>query len=386
MAVSAAALVVWAVVDVDTRRQFVTGPGLAKGALIAAIALGVVLTYRGSGVVNFANGALAMYVAYVYAVLRRDGDLFLPPLPNPLALVEGVVNLFRDDGDLLRLWRWPTAVSFGGPMGFWPAAIVSLLFCVLLGLALHLLIFRPLRNAPPLAKVVASIGLLLLLPAIVLRRFTSQPYTVPNLPFFEAGDQVNLPFDVRMSSEQFWIAVLVIIFTVALFVVFQLTRFGLATRAAAENEKGAVVLGFSPEFLAGANWVISTTITGLLGIFVASVQKTVDPATIPALIVPALTAALVGSFTSFGWTTFAGLRPRAAVPAHHVPRRHPRLVPAGRHGAVPRPVRRAAGGRHRRRAVPARPAPADPRGDRHGAAAVLADAAAVGGALRRSAP
>lgn len=298
-------LVVWAVIDRNTRAQFITGPGLAKGALIAAIALGVVLTYRGSGVVNFSNGALAMYIAYHYALLRRTGDLFLPPLPNPLALVEGIANQFRDPGHDLRLPRWPTTISFGGPMGFWPAVLLSLALCVVFGLLLHFLVFRPLRHGPPLAKVVASIGLFLLLPAIVLRRFTSQPYTVANLPFFKPGEQISLPLGIKMSKEQFLIAVLVIGFTVLLAVVFQLTRFGLATRAAAENEKGAIVLGFSPEFLAGANWVISTVITGLLGILAASVQKTVDPATIPALIVPALTAALVGSFTSFGWTTFA---------------------------------------------------------------------------------
>ena len=78
--------------DAEYRHNFLTGSGVAQGALIAAVALGVMLTYRGSGVVNFANGAIAMYVAYVYTVLRRDGDLFLPPLPNPLSLVEGVVH------------------------------------------------------------------------------------------------------------------------------------------------------------------------------------------------------------------------------------------------------------------------------------------------------
>ena len=70
----------------DLRDRFVSGDGIAQGALIAAIALGVVLTYLGSGVVNFANGTIAMYVAYVYAGLRAEGDLFVPPLPNPLAL------------------------------------------------------------------------------------------------------------------------------------------------------------------------------------------------------------------------------------------------------------------------------------------------------------
>ena len=307
VAVSAAVLVIWAIIDPQTRAQFLSGSGLASGALIAAIALGVVLTYRGSGVVNFANSAVAMYVAYVYAVLRKDGDLFLPPLPNPLAIIEGIVNHGRAKANWLDLPDWPTRINLGPNMQFWPALILSLLFAILLGLFLHAVIFRPLRNAPPLAKVVASVGVFLYLPAVIIRRFTIQPYTVKPLPLFKVGSQIHLGFGIKMAKEQFTIAVLVILFTVLLWIIFQKTRFGLATRAASENEKGAVVLGFSPEFLAGANWVISTLITGLLGVLAASVQKTVDPGVLPALIIPALTAALVGSFTSFGWTTFAAM-------------------------------------------------------------------------------
>jgi branched-chain amino acid transport system permease protein len=300
-------LVAWALIDPDTRSSFLTGAGLAQGALVAAIALGVVVTYRGSGVVNFANSAIAMYIAYVYAVLRRDGDLFLPPLPNPLAPIEGIINHFRDKADWIDLPNWPTKISFGPNMQFWPALFIALIVAVILGLILHFLIFRPLRNAPPLAKVVASIGLFLYLPAVIIRRFTVQPYAVESMPFFKNGKPIKLPFGISMTSEQIAITVLVIVLTVALYALFQLTRFGLATRAASENEKGAVVLGFSPEFLAGANWVLSTLITGLLGIFAATVLKTVDPSVIPALIIPGLTAALVGSFTSFGWTTFAAM-------------------------------------------------------------------------------
>ncbi len=302
----ALALIAWAIIDPQTRDKFLAGSGVAQGALIAAIGLGVVLTYRGSGVVNFANSAIAMYIAYVYAVLRREGDLFLPPLPNPLALVEGVVHWFQPREDWIDLPDWPTAISFGPNMQFWPALILSLLFAVLLGLIMHLLIFRPLRNAPPLAKVVASIGLFLYLQAVIIRRFTIQPYTVKSMPFFDPNDPpVDLPFGISMGKDELTIAIIVVLFTVLLWAVFQLTRFGLATRAASENEKGAVVLGFSPEFLAGANWVISTLITGLLGIFAVTIAGTVDPTVLPALIVPALTAALVGSFTSFGWTTVA---------------------------------------------------------------------------------
>ena len=166
-----------------------------------------------------------------------------------------------------------------------------------------MLIFRPLRNAPPLAKVVASVGLLLYLQAVVIRRFNTTPRAVKPLPYLKS-EQVNLGL-TKINQAQLFVALLVVVLAFALWFLFQRTRFGLATRAAAENEKGAVVLGFSPDFLAGANWVLSTLIAGMLGILVASVDSTIEPIVLPALIVPALTAALVGSFSSFGRTTLA---------------------------------------------------------------------------------
>ena len=91
--------------------------GLGSGALIAAIALGVVLTYKGAGVVNFSNGAVAIYAAYIFHGLRGafdngNGKLYLPPLPNPLAVVEGVWNSFvTRRSDWIDLPNWPTKVG-----------------------------------------------------------------------------------------------------------------------------------------------------------------------------------------------------------------------------------------------------------------------------------
>ena len=76
-------------VSAEHRRIFLSGAGVAQGALIAAIALGIVVTYRGSGVVNLANGAVAMFAAYIYAVLRSDGDLFLVDRLKELVVVSG---------------------------------------------------------------------------------------------------------------------------------------------------------------------------------------------------------------------------------------------------------------------------------------------------------
>lgn len=90
--VAFAFLLLLILVNQNLRANFLSGSGIASGALIVAVAIGIVLTYRGSGVVNFSNGAIAMYAAYVFAVLRSQGDLFLPPLPNPLSLIEAPVN------------------------------------------------------------------------------------------------------------------------------------------------------------------------------------------------------------------------------------------------------------------------------------------------------
>ena len=297
-----ALLVVQVLRTPDLRLHLVTGASLTQGALISAIALGVVLTYRGSGVVNFATGATAMYAAYVYTGLRTDGTLFLPPVPNPLALVEGGVHLLGGSSDF-HLPSVPTEISFGAPLTFPTALGLSLVFCVLMGLALHFLVFRPLRTAPPLAKVVASVGVLLLLQAIIVRRFGTAARAT--LLGHGTPKQVKLPFSVRMNTEQLLVIGIVIALTVMLSALFRFTRFGIATRAAAENEKGAMLLGFSPDFLAGNNWVLSTVISGLLGILVAGNQKSVDPVTITLLIVPALSVALVGGLTSFGITVAA---------------------------------------------------------------------------------
>ena len=274
-AVAGLVLVVEIVTDHDQLTAVFGGVG--TGALYAAIALGVVLTFKGSGVVNFANGATAMYVAYIYNDLRTRGEVFLPPLPNPLAPVEGILHAAGATG--VGLPDWPTALGSGTPMAAGPAMVVALLAAVVLGLVFHLVIFRPLRDAPPVAKAVASVGLFVLLPAIVTLRFTSQAQAVQ--PILQK-QPVKLPGRLVIPSDDLTLAIIVIVVTAALWAVFRFMRFGLATRAAAENEKGAMLIGFSPNRLAGANWVLATLLTGAFGILAASVNSFIDPSPSPS--------------------------------------------------------------------------------------------------------
>jgi branched-chain amino acid transport system permease protein len=292
--------------------------GLGTGALIAALAIGVVLTYKGSGVVNFHNGAVAIFVAYIFHGLRGrfdgptsapDGKLYLPPLPNPLALVEGLWNSFvTKKEDWIDLPNIPTKVDLDftdGRMPFVTAFIVALVYAAVLGLIFHFLIFKPLRAAPPLAKVVASIGIFLVTIQVITIRFTGtvQPVVEPKLPDGVIKMASN---DIVINQRQLVLAGLVLLAAAALVALFRFTRFGLATRAAAENEKGAVVLGFSPDFLAGSNWVLSTVLAGAFGILV-SPSVNLDNVVMPFLIIPTLGAALLGSFNSIFVTALAGL-------------------------------------------------------------------------------
>src|SRR5262245_37644453 len=119
--------------------------GLGNGGVFAALAIALVLTYRSSGVVNFATGTLALYTAYTYALLR-DGKF--------LMLVPGL----------------PTSVDVGGKLGFVPAALIALSGAAALGALLYAVVFRPLRQAPPLARAVASLGVLVVVQGLIENR------------------------------------------------------------------------------------------------------------------------------------------------------------------------------------------------------------------------
>ena len=122
--------------------------GLGLGSLIAGIGLAIVVAFRGSGVVNLATGAIAMLGAYVFYDLRTAGKLLLPPIPFA-----------------------PHRLSLGGPWPTLPAILAALAGC-----ADHRSPVRHRRAEEaarrlPLAKLLASLGLLVTLQAIAVLRF-----------------------------------------------------------------------------------------------------------------------------------------------------------------------------------------------------------------------
>ena len=247
--------------------------GLGAGAVYAGLGLGLVLVHRVSGVVHVAHGAVAAYVAYVFVELRTVGDLVLPV---------GRVHL----GDEV-----PFVVAFG----------VSLGVAAALGLVAYLAVFRPLRSAPALAGLVASVGLMATLQALIVLRFSGGRPVPAILP---AGPvQV---FGAEVPRDRLLLAAIVVAAGVVLWAVYRFTRFGLASRAASDDVTGVALLGLSPDVLAAVNWVVASVLAGAAGILVAPVTG-LDPVTTTLLVVPALAAALAGRLLSFGATVAAGL-------------------------------------------------------------------------------
>jgi branched-chain amino acid transport system permease protein len=167
---------------------------------------------------------------------------------------------------------------------------------------MELLAFTPLRAASPLAKLAASLGVLLTLQAALLLSFGTSAKPQPSvLP----GDTVGM-LGVTVPVNRFILAGTVIGAAALLAGLYRWSRFGLAARAASENEVSAALAGLSPNLLSLANTLLACLVAGGLGVLAASITQ-LDSQTLPLQVVPALAAALFARFTSFGIACAAGL-------------------------------------------------------------------------------
>jgi sulfate-transporting ATPase len=235
--------------------------GLGAGAMYALLGSGIVLTYRASGVLNFAQGAIAMVGAYLFYELRFN------------------------DG-------WALA----------PALIVTVLACALLGAVMYQAVMRPLRDAAPVVRVIATLGVLSVLEAGAVLRYSSNVYLMnsqlPTSTFSIGG--------VTVPQDRMWLLVIAIVITAALFLSSKYTKFGLVSRAVAENETSTAAVGHSPHVIATVNWTIAAALAGVAGILIAPIAGLTVTSLI-WLVVPALAAAIFGRLNSFPMTLLGAL-------------------------------------------------------------------------------
>ena len=221
--------------------------GVGRGRLVAAIALSATLTYRGSGVVNFPLAAMAMYASFIFYDLWHNGKLFFPP---PLPHVRSSPTCPRRRATSCH----PARAATGG----------------LGGAAITLGDVRGARGDLPPPRVPPAPQARRRSPRSSRRSGSTSCSWSPRRsgsprPSRFDGDPARRHVVRRIGrdpSEHRDPARARRGVAAILWAVFKFTRFGLATRAAAENERGALILGYNPNRYAGVNWIVSTVLAG----------------------------------------------------------------------------------------------------------------------------
>jgi branched-chain amino acid transport system permease protein len=223
--------------------------GLATGSIYASIALALVMIYRSTDLVNFAQGEMAMFSTYI---------------------------------------AW-TLVNAGLP--FWGAFALTLVISFAGGMLIERVVIRPVENKPVLAAVIVTIGLLLILNSVAGWIYT---YTVQDFPS---------PFPDRpllhalITTRDLGVIAVTLIMLVLLFLFFRYTSIGLAMRAAAQNPESARLCGIRVGYMLAIGWGLAAAIGATAGIMVAPVLF-LDPNMMGGVLLYAFAGALLGGITS----------------------------------------------------------------------------------------
>jgi branched-chain amino acid transport system permease protein len=239
--------------------------GLVLGGIYAIASAGLVITYVSSGILNFAFGALAYFIARFYYYLHSQLNWGIAP--------SGVV-----------------AVVIAGPA---------------LGVFLYFVLFRYLRLSSPLIKVVATLGLLVTIPAIATLIFGSGAILkAPGL----APEPVRV-FDfigVPVTMDQIIVYICVVATVVAGAVVLRYTDVGLKVRAMVDSPSMTALSGTSPSAVSIGVWAVSTFFAGLAGVLAAPIIG-LDPGNFTLLIAAAFAAVVAAKLKSLPIAVIVGL-------------------------------------------------------------------------------
>jgi branched-chain amino acid transport system permease protein len=200
--------------------------GIANGAIFALVALGFVLIYKSSDVINFAQGELLLIGAYLtYAMVEQFG-----------------------------LW-WPVGV------------IVAVVLAAVVGVLIEQLVLRPLIGEPVISVIMVTIGLSSLLRAIVGAIWGTTPRPAPQ---FLPTDTVTI-LGANVSIDRIWAFVLAITLFVILTLFFRYSREGIAMRAVADDQQAALSMGISVKKVWAVAWAIAAITAAVGGILLMSI-------------------------------------------------------------------------------------------------------------------
>jgi len=243
--------------------------GLSLGGIFALSALGIVLIYRVTGVLNFAHGAMGMFSTFV------AWQVFYG-YPHP------------------GMPSWEVTAE---------AILAGLGFAVVLGLFLELAVFRWVRNRPQITKAVITIGVLLTLQSAASLIWKNNQYHLPiyiapqTSTFMLAGVPIGANYIVIV------VAALGLAFGLAAFL--RGTAFGRAMRAVSDNPTTAALWGVRVDAVGAVSWVLGSVIAAIAGILITPFIN-FDTTSLTLLVVDSLAAALIGGLVSLPLTVLGG--------------------------------------------------------------------------------
>jgi ABC-type branched-subunit amino acid transport system ATPase component/branched-subunit amino acid ABC-type transport system permease component len=229
--------------------------GVALGAMYALASQGLIVIYRGSGVLNFALGATGMVGAFLfYDVHANRGWSLVPSLA----------------------------------LGLGSAAAI--------GALTQLLIMRKLRQSSSLMRLVATLAVLVILQSAAILHYSTDSQIVTGI--FSSSEIVHFGPHLFLSFDRVVIIGIAALTTALLWGVYKFSRFGLATTAVAEDEETAAAAGVSTDRIALANWIIGSVLAAVTAILLAPIA-TLQVSALTDVIIAAFAGALVAGFRSF---------------------------------------------------------------------------------------
>jgi branched-chain amino acid transport system permease protein len=241
--------------------EFTLG-GLAFGMIYAAIGLSLVLIWRGTRILNYSQGGMAMFTTFVaYTVIQHTGS-------------------------------------------YWLGFAVALASGLVLGAVLERTVIRPVENKPPLNAVIVTIGVLVLLEGVAGMIYGGQFKSFP--PAFSVTGLKIGGAALGISQNDLFTAGAVLAAALLLAALFQFTPVGLRLRASAFNASVAQLLGVRVGRVLTLGWALAGLIGALAGILVTP-QTFLYPASMDAIFVLGFTAAVIGGLESPVGSVVGGL-------------------------------------------------------------------------------
>jgi branched-chain amino acid transport system permease protein len=244
--------------------------GLSLGGIFALAALGIVLIFRATGVLNFAHGAMGMFSTFVawQVFYGWDHPAWMP--------------------------QWAVTAA---------AIAVGLIFAVLLGLVLELAVFRWIRTREPVVKAVITIGILLALQSAASLIWKNNQYHLPIYIAPQSWTREVAGVPIGANSVIIVVVTLGLAFGLAAFLKF--TRLGRAMRAVSDDPVSASLWAVPVAKVGAVSWMLGSFIAAVAGILITPFIN-FDTTSLTLIIIDALAAALIGGLVSLPLTVLGG--------------------------------------------------------------------------------